>query len=64
MAVAIAAPDVAEALAAACRAFRKAASDDLGGWHMASATAEVRPGETKPLILEHVIGKRPQATGS
>jgi len=43
VASAIAAPDVAEALAAAWDAFLQAAADDAQGWDMASATAEVRP---------------------
>lgn len=41
--VTIVAPDVAQALAAAWRAFRKAAGDDTAGWDMAGAAAEVRP---------------------
>jgi hypothetical protein len=45
MAITVTAPDVAEALTAAWRAFREAAADDTAGWDMASATAEVRPGE-------------------
>ena len=43
VAVTIAATDVAEALTAAWWAFRKAASDDLAGWDLAAATAEVKP---------------------
>ena len=45
VALTVAAPDVAEALDQAWRAFRKAAGDDPAGWDMASVTAEVRPGE-------------------
>jgi hypothetical protein len=41
--VAVRAPDVAQALAAAWWVFRKAASDDAAGWDMAAATAEVQP---------------------
>jgi hypothetical protein len=47
IAVTVSAPDVAQALASAWWAFRKAAGDDSAGWDMASATAEVRPG-TRP----------------
>lgn len=36
--------DVAEALAVAWWAFRKAAGEDVVGWDVAAATAEVRPG--------------------
>jgi hypothetical protein len=39
----IAAADVTETLAAAWWAFRKAAGDDLAGWDLTQATAEVRP---------------------
>jgi hypothetical protein len=39
----VAAPDVAEAITTAVRAFREAAGDDATGWDMAAATAEVRP---------------------
>jgi len=39
----IGAPDIAQALTAAWRVFRKAAGSDLAGWDTASATAEVRP---------------------
>ena len=35
--------DVAEALSVAWDAFLEAARDDIAGWDMASATAEVRP---------------------
>jgi hypothetical protein len=37
------AADLADALDLAWQSFRKAAGDD-GGWDMAAATAEVRPG--------------------
>ena len=37
------APDVAQALTAVWRAFRRAVGDDTAGWDMASTTAEVRP---------------------
>jgi hypothetical protein len=40
----VAAADVAGALAAAWRAFRKAAGDDLAGWDTTAASAEVKPG--------------------
>jgi hypothetical protein len=38
------AADVAEAMDLTWWAFRKAAGEDLAGWDMAAATAEVRPG--------------------
>ena len=38
----VAAPDVAQALATAWWAFRRAAGDDAEGWDMASASADVR----------------------
>ena len=45
--------DVAEALDLAWRAFRKVAGEDLAGWDLASAAAEVRPaaplGTVRPL---------------
>src|SRR5260370_20125758 len=41
--ITVSAPDVAQALTAAWRAFRKAAGDDAAGWDMASATAEIVP---------------------
>ncbi len=44
LAVSVDAGDVAEALDAAWRAFRKAAGDDAAGWDMSAAMAEVRPG--------------------
>ncbi len=37
------AADVAEALTVAWDAFRQAAGDDAAGWHMAAASAEIRP---------------------
>jgi hypothetical protein len=40
---AVDAADVAEALDLVWRAFRKAAGEDLAGWDLASAAAEVRP---------------------
>jgi len=43
VAIDVAAPDVAEALTTAWRAFREAAGDDAAGWDMAAATADVRP---------------------
>jgi hypothetical protein len=43
IAMTVSAPDVAQALVTAWRAFRKAAGDDTAGWDMASASAEVRP---------------------
>jgi hypothetical protein len=39
-----AAADPAQALTVAWRAFRKAAGDDLAGWDLAGASAEVSPG--------------------
>ncbi len=36
--------DVAQAAIVAWRAFRRAAGEDLAGWDVAAATAEVRPG--------------------
>ena len=43
IAMTVVAPDVAQALTAAWRAFRRAAGGDTAGWDAASATAEVRP---------------------
>ena len=43
VAMTIASADVAGALAEAWQAFRDAAHDDLRGWDLASAAAEVRP---------------------
>ena len=43
LAMTVAAPDVAEALARAWQAFRLAAASDSRGWDMTSASAEVRP---------------------
>lgn len=42
------APDVAQALTAAWWTFRKAVGNDMEGWDMAGAIAEVRPGEHYP----------------
>jgi hypothetical protein len=39
------AADVAQAMAAAWRVFRKAAGDDIAGWDMPGAAAEIRPAE-------------------
>jgi len=39
------ADDVAEALDLAWWAFREAAGDDLAGWDMAAASAEVQPAD-------------------
>ena len=44
VAVTVEAADVAEALDLAWRSFLKAAGDDVEGWDIAGATAEVRPG--------------------
>lgn len=41
--VAVVAPDVAEALSVAWQAFLEAAGDDVAGWDMTGATAQVRP---------------------
>jgi len=43
VAVALKASDVADALAIAWDAFREAAGDDLVGWEVTAAAAEVRP---------------------
>jgi hypothetical protein len=43
--VAVDAPDIAQALTAAWWMFRKAAGDDLAGWDLAEASAEVRPAD-------------------
>jgi hypothetical protein len=43
IAVAVAASDVADALSIAWDAFREAAGDDLVGWQVTGAAAEVRP---------------------
>ena len=43
VAFAVAAADVADALAIAWDAFRGAAVDDLTGWEVTAASAEVRP---------------------
>ena len=45
VAITVAASTVAEALTASWWVFRKAGSDDPAGWDMASAAADVRPGE-------------------
>jgi 1,2-phenylacetyl-CoA epoxidase PaaB subunit len=37
------APDVAEALTVAWDAFQRTVGDDLAGWDLASAKAEVQP---------------------
>jgi hypothetical protein len=42
LAMTVAAPDVAQALATAWWAFRRATGNDAAGWDMASAEAEVR----------------------
>jgi hypothetical protein len=44
VALAVAASDVADALSIAWDAFREAAGDDLAGWEVTAAAAEVRPG--------------------
>ena len=44
IAMTVDARDVADALAIAWDAFTSAAADDLGGWDVTTATAEVRPG--------------------
>jgi hypothetical protein len=49
VAVAVAASDVADALAIAWDAFREAAGDDLVGWEVTAAAAEVRPGTERAL---------------
>ena len=41
----VVADDVAEALDLAWRAFREAAGDDLAGWDLAAASAEVQPAD-------------------
>jgi hypothetical protein len=43
IALTVTATDVADALAIAWDAFRAAARDDLTGWEMAAATAQVQP---------------------
>jgi hypothetical protein len=43
--VTVEAADVAQAMAAVWRAFRKAAGDDIAGWDMPAAAAEIRPAE-------------------
>jgi hypothetical protein len=43
LALTVAAADVAKALTVAWDAFRNAARDDLSGWEMAAAAAEVQP---------------------
>jgi hypothetical protein len=40
----VTAVDPGQALVIAWRAFTKAAGDDLGGWDVGAASAEVRPG--------------------
>jgi hypothetical protein len=42
----VTAADVAEALSSAWQIFRQAARDDVHGWAITSAAAEVRPQET------------------
>ena len=49
VAVAVAASDVADALSIAWNAFREAAGDDLVGWEITAAAAEVRPGTERAL---------------
>jgi len=44
IAMTVTAADPAQALTVAWRAFRKAAGDDLSGWDLAGASAEVSPG--------------------
>jgi hypothetical protein len=44
IAIAVDARDVADALAIAWNAFTGAAADDLNGWDVTAAAAEVRPG--------------------
>jgi hypothetical protein len=41
----VVADDVAEALDLAVWAFREAAADDLAGWDMSAALAEVQPAD-------------------
>jgi hypothetical protein len=43
--VTVEAADVAQAMARAWRVFRKAAGDDIAGWDMPAAAAEIRPAE-------------------
>jgi hypothetical protein len=45
IAMTVLAPDVARALTAAWRTFRKAAGNDTEGWDMVGASAEVQPEE-------------------
>lgn len=42
------AADVAEAVTLAWRVFTEAAGDDIGGWDLAAATADVRPAGRLP----------------
>ena len=55
VALTVAATDVADALAIAWDAFRSAARDDLTGWEVAAAAAQVQPDPplTVPLIGVH-----------
>jgi hypothetical protein len=48
VAVAVEAADVADALAIAWDTFRDAAADDLDGWEVTAATADVRPAPPLP----------------
>ena len=43
VALTVAATEVADALAIAWDAFRSAARDDLAGWELSAATAQVQP---------------------
>jgi hypothetical protein len=48
LAMTVTAADVSDALTSAWRVFRQASDDDVRGWDMASAAAEVRPVVSKP----------------
>jgi hypothetical protein len=58
--VTVEAADVAQAMAAAWRVFRKAAGDDIARWDMAAAAAEIRPAEP----LTHKIPRGVMRTAS
>ena len=63
--------DVAEALAIAWDAFRSAARDDLAGWEVAAAAAEIQPEPSLTIVSGHTdrrlarlsAGRRPAGAG-
>jgi hypothetical protein len=57
--VTVEAADVAQAMAAVWRVFRKAAGDDIAGWDTPAAAAEIRPTEPLTHRVPHVVMRPP-----